>query len=215
MTNKISISHSRNNALLVFIISNSTHNRGGITMKKLGARGFTLTGLLFALATSGILMGIAISAMQGVRERNDAAYQIRQMHRDMMNARIRAYQGRRTHFLVVTSNEYQIIEDTNESGGKSPDRGDIALWTAPKQLRFPSQWSGTVTLDASGSMSNSAASYLTDTTLAIRFDTDGIKSECNCIAIGPTRIRDGIWDGAKCVEDTKGMLHPDLELASR
>jgi Tfp pilus assembly protein FimT len=197
------------------MLSNSTLNGGGITMKKLRTRGFTLTGLLFVVATSGILMGMAVSAMKGVSERNDAAYQIRQMHSDMMNARIRAFQGRRTHFLVVTPNEYQIIEDTNESGGKSPDRGDIALWNIPKQLRFPSLWSGTVTLDASGSMSNSAASYLIDTTLDIRFDTDGIKSDCNCIAIGPTRIRDGIWDGAKCVEDTKGMLHPDLELASR
>lgn len=169
-------------------------------MKNVGIRGVTLTELVIVVAISGTLMGMAGFTLQDVHERNDAENQIRQMYRDMTNARVRALQGRRAHFVTVTADGYQITEDTNESGGSAPDRGDMALWTLPKQFKFPSKWSGTVIMDANGLMSNSTDPPLTEVALDIRFDADSIHPECDCISLGPTRIREGIWDGMKCVE---------------
>ena len=42
--------------------------------------------------------------------------QVKGMYADLMNARARAMQQNRSHFVQVTANNYQIIEDTNENG---------------------------------------------------------------------------------------------------
>jgi Tfp pilus assembly protein FimT len=171
-----------------------------MTMNKSGTRGFTMIELMFFVATIGIVVGMALFALTGVHMRNDVECQIKNMHTDIMNARILAFQGRRAHFLVVTPNDYQIIEDTNDSGGKSPDRGDTALWVAPRRLMFISQWRGTIIMDANGVMSNSSADHVSVASLDIRFDTSGLESAHNCIVVGTTRIVDGMWDGMRCVE---------------
>ncbi len=161
-------------------------------------KGVTLLELLVVVAISGILMGIAGFTVQNFRSRYDAEGQIRQLHIEMMDARVRALQGNKVCFVTVTSSGYQITEDTNESGGTAPDDGDMPLWPAPKQFKFPSRWNGTVIMDRKGIVSKATGPLLANAALAIRFDTAGIDPEYDCISVGPTRIRAGKWNGLKC-----------------
>lgn len=161
-------------------------------------KGITLLELMVVIAISGILMGIAGFTVQGFRERYDAEGQIRQLHVDLMNARVRALQENKAFFVTVTSSGYQITEDTNESGGTAPDDGDTQLWPAPKQFKFHSRWNGTVIMDRKGIVSKSTGPLLTNAALAIRFETAGIDPEYDCVSVGPTRIRAGKWNGSKC-----------------
>lgn len=167
-------------------------------MNRLGMRGVTLLELLIVVAVSGILMGIAGFTAQGLRDRYDMEHQVRQMQSDMMNARIQAFDRKRVYFVTVTNSGYQIIEDTNESGGTTPDPGDMALWSVPKQFKFHSQWYGTFIMKENGIISISTRPLLANAALAIRFDTDSIKPEYDCISVGPTRIKAGRWNGLKC-----------------
>ncbi len=161
-------------------------------------RGITLMELMVVVALGGIVMGIAGSSVKDLRDRNDVENQVRQMRGDMQNARIRAYQGQRTYFVTVTTNGYQIFEDTNEKGGNRPGPGDRALWSVPKRFKYNSEWSGTVIMDAKGIMAKSTGPLVDTAALAIRFNTFGIKAEYDCISVGPTRIRTGKWNGMNC-----------------
>jgi prepilin-type N-terminal cleavage/methylation domain-containing protein len=169
-------------------------------MKRLGRRGVTLLELLAVIGVSGILMGIAGFTAQGLRERDEVERQITQMHRDMLHARVRAFERHLVYFVTVTSNDYQITEDTNESGGTMPDTGDRALWSVPKQFKFPSLWNGTIIMEAKGLISKSTGSLMANAGVDIRFEANGNKKGKDCISIGPTRIREGRWNGMHCME---------------
>ena len=168
-------------------------------MLRSGMRGVTLLELMVVVAVSGILMGIAGFSVQGLRDRCDIERQVRQMHYDMVSARVRAFKGNKAYFVSVTNGGYQITEDTNESGGAMPDSGDRALWPVPKQFKFPSQWNGTVIMEAKGIISKSAGPLPANAVLDIRFDAHGINPEYDCISVGPTRISEGRWNGMNCV----------------
>jgi Tfp pilus assembly protein FimT len=168
-------------------------------MKLVDMRGVTLMELMVIIAISGILMGIAGFSVQGLRDRYYVEDQVRQMHNDLMSARVRAFEKNRAYFVTVTNSGYQITEDANDSGGTMHDSGDRALWSAPKQFKFPSQWHGTIIMEARGLISRSTGSLLTNAAFAIRFDTAGIKSEYDCISVGPVLITAGVWNGMKCV----------------
>lgn len=168
-------------------------------MRKETMKGISMLELLFVVAISGILMGIAGFTVQGFRSRYDAESQVRQLHVDMTNARVQALEKNKVHYVIMTTNGYQIIEDTNESGGSAPDNGDIPLWSAPKQFKFHSLWNGTVIMDERGIVSKSTGPILANGGLVIRFDTAGTDPEYDCISTGPTRIRPGKWSGTKCV----------------
>jgi type II secretory pathway pseudopilin PulG len=168
-------------------------------MMRKGMKGISLLELLFVVAISGILMGIGGFTVQGFRSRYDAESQVRQLHVDMMNARVQALEKSRVYYMILTTNGYQIIEDTNESGGTAPDNGDKPLWSEPKQFKFPSLWSGTLIMDERGIVSKSTSPILANGGLMIRFDTAGTNPEYDCISTGPTRIRPGKWNGIKCV----------------
>jgi hypothetical protein len=116
-----------------------------------------------------------------------------------MSARVRAFENNRTYFVTVTNSGYQITEDTNDSGGTMPDPGDRILWSAPKQFKFPSQWNGTIIMEAKGLISRYTDPLLTNAAFAIRFDSAGIKPEYDCISVGLVLITAGSWNGMKCV----------------
>jgi len=168
-------------------------------MRKEGMKGIALLELLVVVAISGLLMGIASFTVQGMRGRYDAENQLRQLHLDLLNARVRALQTNKVHFVTMTTNCYQITEDTNENGGTVPDNGDKPLWPKPKQFKFHTLWNGTLIMDGRGMVSRSTGPILANGGLVIRFDTGVTDPEYDCISTGPTRVRPGKWSGTKCM----------------
>lgn len=160
--------------------------------------GYTFIELIVVVAIIGVMLGLAGLFFQTYHDRYEAEAQVRRMHIDMLNARARAFFQNKACFVTVTADGYQITEDTNNSGGASPDAGDTALWPAPKRLRYQSHWTGTFILEGRGTISKSTGGLLSSNPLSIRFDTAGAGPQYDCISVGPTRLNVGKWNGAKC-----------------
>ena len=162
-------------------------------------RGFTLIELVVVMAIIAILLVIAFISGQQWMGRYNAESQIRQMHTDLLQTRVRAMQINRQYFVVVNAGSYQIFEDTNDSGGIAPDVGlDVSLWTTPKALIYTVS-SGAVTLimDQRGIITT-ATSALNILPL-IQFNTGSAAPEYDCLQLYATRINFGRMNGANCV----------------
>ena len=79
-------------------------------------RGITLIELIVVISIIGILAVALGFTFQGWMGGYRIESQTKEMYVDLMNARARAMQRNRSHFVVVTANDYQIFEDTNENG---------------------------------------------------------------------------------------------------
>ena len=167
-------------------------------MKRMGMRGITILELMVVVLICGILMSIGGFSVKSFIYRYGVERQVRELHADLLNARGRAFEGNRRHFITVSSGSYQITEDTNQNGGPAPDDGDTELWHSPKKFRSSSQWAGIIIMDTKGIVSVSSHPLLTNAALAIRFDTAGTDPFYDCISLGPTRIVTGKWNGKKC-----------------
>jgi prepilin-type N-terminal cleavage/methylation domain-containing protein len=167
-------------------------------MKNIQVRGFTILEMMIVISIVGVLMGFAGFSMQVFERRYYVERQVRQLLADMMHARTRALEANKACFVTMSSNSYQITEDTNESGGISPDSGDMVLGQLTKQFRYQSQWTGTIIMDPKGIISVSTHPLLSNASFAIRFDTAGGSPDYDCISVGPTRMRAGKWNGNKC-----------------
>ncbi len=162
------------------------------------AAGYTLIELIVGVVLIGVLAGLAGFSLKSLNNQYEAEAQVRRMHVDMELARQRAFLQNKSCFVTVTANEYQITEDTNDSGGTEPDAGDTALWPEPKRLRYLSHWAGTVILEGRGIISKSTGGILGSNPLSIRFDDVDTGSQYDCITVGPTRMNVGKWNGEKC-----------------
>ncbi len=168
-------------------------------MRRAGMRGFTLIELMVVVTIMSVLLGIAGSSLQTYQARYEAENQVRLMHADMMQARFRAFERNKRCFVKVTTDSYQVIEDTNDSGGSTADSGDTALWPVPKRLKYKPCWTGTIVMNERGTISSSSGGILCNNPLSIRFETAGAGPEYDCIAVNPTRLNAGKWNGKKCV----------------
>jgi len=165
-------------------------------------RGMAFLELLMVIVVMGTLVAaLGFSYREWVANYN-AERQTKEVYADLMNARVKAMNQNRFHFIVVDYHYYQIFEDTDESGGNAPSGGDAALWASPKPFRYPSLWRGTVAMHTNGIVSNNI-SYLGAT---VRFDLDldgdgmpDISPDYDCIILYSSRINIGTWQGGKCV----------------
>ena len=171
------VQHDKNRALKVFVKDS----------------GVTLIELIVA-ASVVIIIVVALGFefqgwMGGYRIENQA----KEMYTDLMNARARAMEKNRCHFVVVTANNYRIFEDANENCAYNAGT-DTALptFTSPKTLTYTSNWTGTVTMDTRGIVSP-------DNTIQFNIGTD--TPDYDCIVLFATRINMGKWNGttSSCV----------------
>jgi len=154
-------------------------------------RGITLIELIVVISIIGILAVALGFTFQGWMGGYRIESQTKEMYVDLMNARARAMQRNRSHFVVVTANDYQIFEDTNENGSYNPGV-DLAIqgFASAKTLTYTSYWTGTVTMDTRG---------LVSTNNTIRFNIGSNTPDYDCIILFPTRINMGQWNGSNCV----------------
>jgi prepilin-type N-terminal cleavage/methylation domain-containing protein len=88
-------------------------------------RGVTLIELIIVVSIIAILIVALGFSFQGWMGKYRAESQVKELYVDQMNARARAMQHNRMHFVSLTANSYAVYEDTNPG----PD-GNQALNTA-------------------------------------------------------------------------------------
>jgi prepilin-type N-terminal cleavage/methylation domain-containing protein len=148
-------------------------------------QGFSLIELVIVIAIISVLAVIVgINANQWLNKYN-AESKIRQMHADLMQARVQAMQYNRQYSVVVNTNSYQI-GSTNDNG--------ITTWQPSKTLNYPVSLAstGTIAIDQRGIISAGIA--------IIQFNTGSGTPEYDCIQmLYATRINIGKMNGANCV----------------
>jgi len=154
-------------------------------------RGITLIELIVVITIIGILAIALGFDFTGWIAKYRVESQVKEMYVDLMNARARAMERNRAHFVVVNTGDYQIFEDTNEDGDYDEGTDQpIQGFATIKKLANSSYWTGTVTMDTRGLVNQNGT---------IRFNIGTNNPDYDCIVLFSTRINMGKWDGSNCV----------------
>jgi len=161
-------------------------------------RGVTLLELLVVL---GILTALLLSlgaSFQGWMEKHKVEGEAKTLYADLMNARARAVQRNRVHFVSVASSGYSTFEDTNtvpDGNGVFESALDTRIVNASSA--YPIASSLGMPLQFSFSRDG-----LSSVTCWVRFTSAINQPDYDCIAITPTRINLGVFHAATnaCLE---------------
>jgi prepilin-type N-terminal cleavage/methylation domain-containing protein len=178
------------------------HNRN-----RMNRKGFSLTELLMVIVIMGILLSLGVIAYNTMMDRANAERQMTEMFTDLMNARVRAMQRNRTHFVVLSATQYTIFEDTSPApdGDGSLTIGADAMFQQKNLIpKFPvttlpnaNQW-----IAASPLQFNGRGIVPTDVVagipgvVRISMATSGA---IDCLVVSEIKITLGKWNGATCV----------------
>lgn len=174
------------------------------TLKIGDEKGFSLNEIIITVALFGILVGIGFYSYQSISDRMNVEKNMKELYVDLMNARIRAMQRSRTHFVLFTAapTQYAIYEDTDPE----PD-GDTALDTTKDTLLMRKNlgWKFTVAYPAAWSSAPTALQFssrgLLDTAVTSTGTfrvTEELNGEYDCIIISEMKNNLGKWDGTHC-----------------
>jgi Tfp pilus assembly protein FimT len=158
------------------------------------SQGGTLIELVVVFSTTIILISALGFYFQGWMESCRAESQVKEMYVDLMEARAKAMQENRTHFVLIDANSYQVFEDTNDNSQYDAGTDKATMFTDPKTPAKASLWTGTVSMDNRGLVRTNPGPNGT-----IRFNTGSNSPDYDCIVLSPTRINMGKWDGASCL----------------
>jgi Tfp pilus assembly protein FimT len=155
------------------------------------------------VAILGILLTIGFPTYRGMMDRYNVEKQIKEMHVDLLSARIRAMQRNRIHFVTFTSTQYAVYEDTSpapDGDGKFTSATDSLIFNKSLMTKYPiallpvsTQWSAATTssplqFNAKGLVDTSV------TTTGTVHVTVSTGSEYDCITILELRNTLGKWD---------------------
>lgn len=164
--------------------------------------GITLIELLVTVAVVAILAVVLGSQFVGWKAQYGVESQMKEIYVDLMNARSRAMQRKRTHFFsLIDANTYTVYEDTDGrvppldgNGNLDNDGGandDTELPSFPKRVDFELSW------DQGLPISFSARGFAAPQgTLSVFIDRDGdgkqdFIPDFGCIDVSFTRINLG------------------------
>ncbi len=75
--------------------------------------GFTLIELLIVIGIVAICAAMAAPSISNLLVKNRLENQVRRIYSDLMNARVMAMSGNRTHFVVFAGNTWTVFADSN------------------------------------------------------------------------------------------------------
>ncbi|MEW6418814.1 MAG: type II secretion system protein [Nitrospirota bacterium] len=153
-----------------------------------GDYGITLIELIVAISVVGILVAALAFEFEGWMSSYKVESQIKEMYVDLMNAKARAMQKNRVHFVTLTTTQYTIYEDTNtapDGNGNLETASDTMVLRKNLSPNRPVTWSnlGDTQIDfTKRGLSNDDKTICSNTTI----DTD-----YNCIELSASRINLG------------------------
>ncbi len=163
--------------------------------------GFSMIEILIVVGLLGLLYVILGSYYQGWVEKYRVETTVKEMFADLMDARGRAMQKKRAHFIVpVPPNGYQIVEDTSPAPDGDGVQDPNDTWVRSGTVRYP-----VTTIPASMTQITFRRDGLLSTnvgdTATLRL-TSPVQADYDCINLGPTRVKMGRFDEATnaCVE---------------
>jgi prepilin-type N-terminal cleavage/methylation domain-containing protein len=150
--------------------------------------GITLIELIIVISIIGILVVALGFSFQGWIGGYNVESQMKEMYVDLMNARARAMEKNRTHFVSLTPTQYTIYEDTNpaiDGNGYLETASDFKVLQKKLDSRYPITWS-----DISDTQIDLNKRGLSSDTKTICSNTKA-DADYNCIEISASRINLG------------------------
>jgi hypothetical protein len=156
-------------------------------------KGITMIELVFAVSIIGILVFAGGFTYADWIKKYRIEKVAREFYTDLMRARVMAMEKNLSHFIVLDSNYYTVIEDTDEDGSNS--EGDFTLPTFPRALLYTLNWNGSgnmIKCDRRGLMSS-----LKTVWFSIPEESE-TGSDFDCIIVSRTRLSLGQYSGGGC-----------------
>lgn len=163
----------------------------------MNSRGITLIELIVVIAIISILAAALGFSFTGWMSKYKVESQLKELYIDLMNARVRAMQNNRTHFVNLTQTGYTIYEDTNPppNGNETLETGaDTLLQTKSTDYTIISSFSGTSPSNYTFRLDNRGLISRNGT---IRLDSTS-EPDYDCLVLSPTRMNMGRWNGSTC-----------------
>jgi prepilin-type N-terminal cleavage/methylation domain-containing protein len=185
-------------------------------MRIINDDGVTLIELLVVISVMAVLVVALGFSFQGWMGNYNVESQMKEMYVDLMNAKARAMQRNRAHFVSLTTTQYTVQEDI------SPWPDGDGILNASDNVR-PAGYADPIPLLQKNFSSNYSITW--DVSATITFDKRGLSkanqdqticsntsldADYNCIVISATRINLGkltmkIPDGGVCNETNCSM----------
>jgi prepilin-type N-terminal cleavage/methylation domain-containing protein len=183
-------------------------------MRIIKNNGITLIELLVVISVMAVLVVALGFSFEGWMGSYNVESQMKEMYVDLMNAKARAMQRNRAHFVSLTTTQYTVQEDISPwpDGDEILDASDnirpagyldpIPLLQKNLGSNHPITWNGSATITF-----NKQGLSKADQTICSNTSLD---ADYNCIVISATRINLGklttkIPDGGTCNEANCSM----------
>lgn len=110
-----------------------------------GQKGTTLAELIVVLAVSGTLATVLGISFDGWKCGYEIESATKEIYSDLMDARVRALQRNRTHFVRLSNTRYVVFEDSHpapDGNNNLETAKDTQLMQKDIDERYPITWSG-------------------------------------------------------------------------